>query len=176
MKTREPPFEHFYDLADLSEAGAEMAIRPSAQQRSQLAQWAGVTSVDRFEATVTLRRRSASRFAYDAVLAADIEQSCVVTLEPVRSHIGLNIHRELHVISAAPKFAPAGGEIATAGDEGPEEIEGTRFDLAAPVLEEFLLAIDPYPRAPGVEFVRPPSPEAPPESPFAVLGKLKGKS
>ncbi len=175
MKTLQPPFEHFYDLADLSSAGAEIAIRPSAQQRSQLAAWAGVKNVEHFEATVKLRRLSVNRFAYDGVIAADIEQSCVVTLEPVRSHVGLTVHRELHVTSAAPRFAAPGGEIAGAGDETPEEIADTRFDLAAPLLEEFLLAIDPYPRAPGVEFVRPPSLEAPKESPFAVLKSLKTK-
>ncbi len=57
----------------------------------------------------------------------------------------------------------------------PEEIDSTRFDLAAPLLEEFSLAIDPYPRAPGVAFDAPATTEDPPENPFAVLGKLKEK-
>ena len=44
-----------------------------------------------------------------------------------------------------------------------------------PLLEEFVLAIDPYPRAPGVEFAAPVDAEPRPESPFAVLKALKDR-
>jgi hypothetical protein len=58
-------------------------------------------------------------------------------------------------------------------EEGPEEIDSLHIDLAAPVLEEFALSLDPYPRRPGVEFA-PKSPDsAPAENPFAVLKDLK---
>ena len=40
-------------------------------------------------------------------------------------------------------------------------------------MEEFLLAIDPYPRAPGVAFQPPEGMADKPESPFAVLKGLK---
>jgi hypothetical protein len=40
-------------------------------------------------------------------------------------------------------------------------------------MEEFLLAIDPYPRAPGVAFQPPEGVNEPPESPFAALKGLK---
>jgi hypothetical protein len=57
-------------------------------------------------------------------------------------------------------------------EEGPEEIDSLHLDLAGPVLEEFVLSLDPYPRRPGVEFA-PESPDsAPRESPFAVLKGL----
>jgi hypothetical protein len=64
------------------------------------------------------------------------------------------------------ELAPGAGD-----DEAPEEIESTRYDVAGPVLEEFSLAIDPYPRAPGVAYEPPPDEK--PESPFAVLARLK---
>ena len=44
--------------------------------------------------------------------------------------------------------------------------------LAAYVVEDLALAIDPFPRKPGVEFEAPDAPGEP--SPFAVLAKLKG--
>jgi len=61
-------------------------------------------------------------------------------------------------------------------DELTEEIESLTYDLAAPLLEEFSLAIDPYPRAPGVAF-EPQSDRAQKgeEGPFAALKALKGR-
>jgi hypothetical protein len=66
------------------------------------------------------------------------------------------------------ELAPGAGD-----DEAPEEIESPRYDVAGPVLEEFSLAIDPYPRAPGVAYQPPPDEK--PESPFAVLRELQKK-
>jgi hypothetical protein len=177
MTATAPPFEQFYDLADLSEAGADVAVETSVPERERIARWADVVSVEQFEGRVALRRLSASRFAYEAALSADIVQSCVVTLEPVHTHIAREFHRELHLTPALKKAAAPGGEVpvSVTEDDGPEEIASTRFDLAAPLLEEFSLAIDPYPRAPGVEFEPPPSAKARPDSLFAVLKRLKAK-
>jgi hypothetical protein len=63
--------------------------------------------------------------------------------------------------------------ILPGDDDLPEEIESLHFDLAGPLIEEFLLAIDPYPRAPGVAFQAPEGMGAKPESPFDVLKRLK---
>ena len=58
-------------------------------------------------------------------------------------------------------------------DDGPEEIDSLHIDLATPVLEEFVLSLDPYPRRSGVEFGAKGLDSTPPESPFAVLKTLK---
>jgi|SRR6185437_8047616 len=167
-----PPLSSIFDLSDLSDAGAEIAVRPNAEQRARLAGWAGVDAVDRFDATVSLKRRTQNRFAYDATLDADVVQSCVVTLEPVRSHLALTVSRALHLSHFPARAGIAADELSPAADEGPEEIEDPRYDLAAPLLEEFVLAIDPYPRARGVVFRQEPE-QAPQESPFAALKALK---
>jgi hypothetical protein len=168
------PFSSIYDLRDLSEAGAEVMLAANAQQRAQLAQWAGVDAVERFEARVTLHRRPGNRFAYDATLSADVLQSCVVTLDPVRSHIRLAIERALQLTKLPASAHIEQHEVAPAADEGPEEIHNVQYDIAGPVLEEFVLGIDPYPRAPGVVFEGPSEPD-PRESPFAVLKPLKSR-
>ena len=169
----EPPFSSIYDLSNLSDAGAEIAIQPSPEQRSRIAEWAGLDGVESFAAAVTLRRSSANRFAYEAELNADIVQTCVVTLEPVRSHMALNISRALHLTKFLVRAKFAEHELAPATDEAPEEIQDSHYDLAGPLLEEFTLAIDPYPRCPGVAF-EVPDDEDGRESPFAVLKTLKG--
>lgn len=167
------PLQHFYDLADLSEAGAEVVVSAKPADLPALAKWAGVDAVERFEGRIELRKLPAHRFVYDAALTADIVQSCVVTLEPVRSHLERNVSRTLHLSQTSRRSAEPEPEWSPADDEGPEEIQSPRYDLAAPLLEEFVLSIDPYPRAPGVAFEPPAEKAEPAESPFAALKVLK---
>jgi hypothetical protein len=169
------PISRFYDLADLSEAGYEARIVPDAKDRARLAEWVEVEAIEKFEGTVELRRQARDRFLYEAQLEADIVQTCVVTLEPVKAHISRAFHRVLHLIPNVHRFADKGGAVTldAADDDAPEEIERSRYDLAGPLLEEFVLAIDPYPRAPGVAFELPETESIKPESPFAVLSRLK---
>ncbi|HEY0107769.1 MAG TPA: hypothetical protein VGB91_16930 [Rhizomicrobium sp.] len=176
--TDEPPFRHPYDLGDLGRAGAEIRVDAAGDDLARIARWADVRAVNGFGATVSLRKHSADRFSLDAELVADIVQDCVVTLEPVASRIVKPVHRELHLtqrIRTRPgesiPLNPGAGD-----DEVPEEIDNLTYDLAAPLLEEFVLAIDPYPRAPGVEFATAADPEVRPESPFSVLKSLKNRT
>ena len=165
------PIQHFFDLGDLSQAGSRIEIVANGDELARLARWAGVDAVRAFGARIELCRLSRTRFSLEAELEADIVQSCVVTLEPVATHIARHITRELHF---SPRPRTEGGELTlSAGDEDvPEEIASLDYDLAAPLLEELLLAIDPYPRKEGVRFEPPAQPAEPPESPFAVLKKL----
>lgn len=174
-----PPLQRFYDLSDLSEAGDEITLSARPGDLAPLAEWLGVDRVERFEATVTLRRLASSRFLYEARLEADIVQSCVVSLEPVASHIERRFSRTLHLAPRSPRGRrpieepPAVLALAAGDDEVPEELESPRFDLAAPLIEELALGIEPYPRAEGVAFQAPEAGEAPKESPFAALKRLK---
>ncbi|HVZ70459.1 MAG TPA: YceD family protein [Rhizomicrobium sp.] len=175
MTAPDVPFEKFIELSSLSEAGMEIVIAPNEAERAQIAEWAEVTSIPSFRAAITLKRNTPSRFSYEADLRAEVVQPCVVTLEPVTQIIEQKFTRQLHLTHAARRrpelveLSPGAGE-----DESPEEIESTRYNVAGPVLEEFSLAIDPYPRAPGVAYEPPP--EEKPESPFAVLKQLQRKS
>jgi len=173
-----PPFKQDYDLGDLRRGEEDVRVEARGEDLARIAAWADVRAVESFRSTVHLRKHSATRFSFDAVLEAEIVQDCVVTLEPVRTHIARPFHRELHLAETmrlkpneSIPLAPGAGD-----DDVPEEIDSLHYDLAAPLLEELVLAIDPYPRAPGVEFAAPAEPEAPKESPFAVLKSLKDRS
>jgi hypothetical protein len=174
MTMPDVPFEKRVELSSLSEAGMEIVLAPDDRERAAIAAWAEVAAIASFQATVTLKRLTPSRFSYAAILNAEIVQPCVVTLEPVTQKIDLAFTRKLHLTHATRhrpelvELAPGAGD-----DEAPEEIQSTRYDVAGPVLEEFSLAIDPYPRAPGVGYE--PLPEERPESPFAVLKQLQRK-
>jgi hypothetical protein len=177
MDSDDRPFEYEYDLGDLGRNGAEITLEADAKERARIAQWAEVTAVEAFGAKVRLRKNSANRFSLDADLVADVVQACVVTLEPVKSRIEKHVHRELHLTHQIRRKP---NEVITLGagagdDEAPEEIESLQYDVAGPLLEEFTLALDPYPRAPGVEFKAKAEAEPARENPFAVLKSLKNR-
>lgn len=168
-----PPIQHIYDLNRLSAVGDDVVVTAKGDELVQLARWAEVESVTRFEGRIALRRLSTTRFSYEAELSADIVQSCVVTLDPVHAHIARKFARILLLTAGRPASGSETIVLPSDADDSPDEIESSRYDLAIPLLEELALAIDPYPRAPGVAFEAPVSGSAPEESPFAVLKKLK---
>jgi uncharacterized metal-binding protein YceD (DUF177 family) len=168
------PLERFHDLSGLPDAGYEVDIAPGTEELRALAKWAGVDEVSKLRAQIFVRAQSKTRFLEETQFEADIVQSCVVTLQPVHTHIVRNFTRSLHLVSGIPHFSDNGGAVpATAvAEDSPDEIDSPVYDLATALREELVLAIDRYPRAPGVAF-EPPADEDHPESPFAVLEKLK---
>lgn len=167
---------HPYNLNRLGNAGDTVAFSADADQLAAIAAWSDVTAIARFDVKVDLRKIGPTRFGLDFTLTADVIQACVVTLEPVPAHIERQFTRELHFAGGIRRKLPeSGAEIVLDADpdEGPEEIESLHYDLAGPVLEEYTLALDPYPRCEGVEFEPPADGMPAPESPFAALKSLK---
>jgi uncharacterized metal-binding protein YceD (DUF177 family) len=170
------PYSLRFDLASLGDAEKTVVLSPSAVERAAIAAWAGIDALDTFTARETLRRTGDNAYALVGTFVADLTQSCVVTLEPVRGHLEGEVARHYRVLPPRARRHPAPEDIAVpgGGDEDEEVLESGVVDLAQPVLEDLLLAIDPYPRAPGATFERPSDPDNP-ANPFAVLQKLKGK-
>ena len=81
--------------------------------------------------------------------------------------------RELHHTSNPRRDLAEEVALTPEDDDVPEEIGSLHYDLAGPLVEEFLLAIDPYPRAPGAAFEPPAGTEDKPPNPFAALKTLK---
>ena len=168
------PFSHLYNLNRLGQAGDTVHLAVSDADKAALAAFAGVLRIDGFSGEIDIKKLSPNRFQLDFTLAADICQACVVTLVEVPVHIERRFSRELHFNPALRRpVAEAQTTDIPLGDDLPEEIDSLHYDLAAPLIEEFVLALDPYPRAPGVEFKPPKDAEEAPESPFAVLKGLK---
>jgi len=174
------PLAHSYNLARLGNAGDDVRFAASEAERAAIAKWAGVQSVERLDVRVQITKPETNRFSLAFTMSADVTQSCVVTLEPVPGAIEHAFGRELvfvgpsrHKPTQTPKKAESEAVLDLTQEEGPEEIDSLHLDLAAPVLEEFILSLDPYPRRPGVEFTPKTGESDPPESPFAVLKGLK---
>jgi hypothetical protein len=172
------PITQMYNLARLGNAGDALSFAADPDQRAAIARWAGLLSLEKLAVQVTLRKLAATRFGLDFTLSADITQASVVSLEPVAARLEHNFSRELQFAGTGrrkPVSEESGPDLVldVGEDEGPEEIESLHYDLAGPVLEEFVLSLEPYPRLPGEAFSAPEGAQDKPESPFAVLKGLK---
>jgi uncharacterized metal-binding protein YceD (DUF177 family) len=173
MNNEALPYSHMTDLSRLPVGETEFSLTPNEDERARMAQWLSVDGLMPLEAKVRVIRQSEHYYTYEASLVADVVQSCVVTLEPVPSHIERQFRRLFEVVSGM-RQRPAGRtvHIAIGEEDEPELLDNPVVDLAAPVLEELSLAIEPYPRVPGAIFHQPPEQE-PRTSPFEVLKVLK---
>ncbi|HEY4078540.1 MAG TPA: hypothetical protein VGM26_16545 [Rhizomicrobium sp.] len=172
------PLTHSYNLARLGNAGDEVTFAADDDQRAAIARWSGVLSVEALSVTVDVKKLAATRFGLTFDLTVDVTQACVVSLEPVAAHTVRQFTRELNFVGPARRKLvtdESGPDLVLDGteEEGPEEIESLHYDLAGPVLEEYVLSLEPYPRSPGVEFRAQTDALDQPESPFAVLKGLK---
>jgi hypothetical protein len=171
------PLAHSYNLARLGNAGDRVVLAANETERAAIARWSGIVSLEAFEARVDISKLAPNRFGLSFHLTANVTQSCVVTLEPVRSRLDRRFSRELHfngpLRHKQVSEEPGPDLVLESEEEGPEEIESLHYDLAGPALEEFVLSLEPYPRCPGVEFSPRTDAQERPENPFAVLKTLK---
>jgi uncharacterized metal-binding protein YceD (DUF177 family) len=158
------------------EDARRIAIEAKADECVALARRFGLISLDRLTADARLEVFARGRRArLSGRLVADVVQSCVVSLAPVTAHIEQDF--ELDFDREADRFAgePIDPDAADPPDHLPEE----GVDAGEAVAEQLGLALDPYPRAPGISLdaVAPKdildTGQGSSISPFAGLGRLK---
>ncbi len=161
-------------LHELGRGTLSVRLEPDAAERAKISKALGLVALPALTASLTLKSwmdgaEITGRF--DAV----VEQVCAISLDNFEQPLSGKI--EIRVVPAGSAQAPepTGGEVDYDPDapDPPDILEGETIDLAACVIEHLALEIDPFARKPGVEFDYTPEPE--PESPFAVLRKLKGE-
>jgi uncharacterized metal-binding protein YceD (DUF177 family) len=168
------PFSAPFDLGALSEPRDE-TISPPADSLRRIAEWAGLDALSFLRADLCLSRVGEDAYAVVGRLHADVVQSCVVTLEPVASHLEREFTRRYQVTRKKRSQTPPTEEAEPDADGEVETVTHPLVDLAAPILEELSLAIDPYPRAAGAVFALPGEDRGASQNPFAVLEQLKIK-
>src|SRR4051812_48028053 len=83
-----PEWPHKVEVERLQQKPLRVTLSSTPEQRRDLARRVKVDAVDAIEATVTVERRPNSHVIHvSGALKADVVQTCIVTLEPVRSHI-----------------------------------------------------------------------------------------
>lgn len=162
-------------VTDIGERGVSRTREATAEERIELARELDIASCESLSVRYDLKPLGSGRYRFAGTLAAEVTQSCVVTLEPVPARIA-----EEFSIALAPaellEEPPASGdrEVSTIADTEP--ITDGRIEVGALISAILSSALPPYPRKDGATFdwVDPKAAADPDsESPFADLAKLK---
>ncbi|MFZ1990920.1 MAG: DUF177 domain-containing protein [Alphaproteobacteria bacterium] len=166
------PFSWIVPLTDLPPAGREISRTLNEAECALLAKHAGIEAVSALAAKGQVKPW-ANGIEVEVSFIADVVQACVVTLEPVPDHIkGAFARRYLPGLDEAESGAI---DLSPDEQEPPEPLVGDAIDLGPTLAEELILALNPYPRAPGAA-VQEQAHDTAGASPFAVLERLKPKS
>lgn len=163
-----PPFSEVVRVNELG-AGLERSLVADEPARERIRKALDMASLDRFEADLAVRPDRVGWLLAGRVRATGA-QTCGITLEPLS--VGIDQDFEVRLVEVARAANDEAAEVEVSlDDDAPDVIEDGRIDLGQYAVEQLALALDPFPRKPGAEFVQP---EEPAEiSPFAVLKGLK---
>lgn len=164
-------FAHHLRLDQIRD-GERLDLVADEGERGAIAERLRLGRIDRFEAHVTLSRTGPIVRAEGRIVAA-LEQSCVVTGEPVPAHVD-----EAFAMLFMP--APQEGRPEEEVELGEEDCDvvfydGAAIDLGSAVADTLALSVDPYPRSASAEAALKEAGVMTEEqaSPFAALAALK---
>ena len=153
---------------------APIEIIANEAKRKALAAAYDLVAVKGLSATVSVSPVPGGGVSVEGRVVADIVQTCVVSLVPVDAHIDETF--EVRYVRDPRKQPKVGAEVVVdpAAPDPPELLIGPTIDVGEIVEEYFVLAIDPYPHAPGATLPADVLEEAESveDSPFAALAKL----
>lgn len=175
-------------VAHIPDTGLHRELEASAAERQAMADLAGVREILSAQASFDVVPKSGGRVQVTGHVRARVGQTCVVTLDPMESEID----EEVDLIFAPEAEVRRLADLIEEGQDGeeppevadpPEAIVNGIIDLGRIVTDALFLAIDPYPRKPGVVFEAEVTALDPEDHPFAALkalqdnkqGKKKGK-
>jgi uncharacterized metal-binding protein YceD (DUF177 family) len=175
MRSSAPAWRVSVRLEDIPAAGQRFDLEADASTRANLAAAAGLRGLPRLAAAFAVSRHGRDGLHVTGTVSARVEQTCVVTLEPVESEIEEAVDLTF-VPSAGRDHSDTLGEgradATNGGEEEPETLVNGTVDLGVIATEFLMLGIDPYPRKPGAQFAAPAAEEAG-GHPFAALAALK---
>ena len=168
------------DISTIGTARSIKKFEASADERARLAASLGLVEIPALSAEIALNRDQNGIIYLDGRLTAEVVQNCVVSLVPLNQAIDEEIRLRFVQDNSRSASTPAktGAEIDVdpMQEDPPEIVSGRAIDLGSIVVEHLVLAIDPYPRAPGASPPDNPVADSPDsrDSPFSVLEKLRG--
>jgi uncharacterized metal-binding protein YceD (DUF177 family) len=171
------PLSRPLEIGAISDDGRAERIVASEAERAAIVAEHGLVGLEALSADLDVRRSAAGLIVVDGRLRAEVVQTCVVSLVPVPQKIDEPVHISYATAgsdAAPPKPRPGAEVMVDPEFDQPDLIEGTTLDLGAIVAEQFALALDPYPRAPGAALPEDAATDDDrPASPFAALAALK---
>jgi len=155
--------------------GERLDLVADDAERAAVAKRLDLASIGRLEAHVCLERTGDVVRAKGRLLAS-LDQSCVVTGEPVAAHID-----EPFAILFVPEPESGGpDDEIELGEADCDTVfhDGAAIDLGGALADTLALSLDPYPRSAGADAALKEAGVLSEEkaSPFAVLAGLKKRS
>jgi uncharacterized metal-binding protein YceD (DUF177 family) len=143
--------------------GLDLTVEANPAECSALAVRMNLPAVLALSCAFHLIREARDIVLARGVLRARVTQTCVISLEEFDAPV-----EEIFQV----RFVPSGEESDDIDPESDDEIpfEGNLIDLGEAAAEQLGLALDPYPRMPGVEI--PAVEDEPEPHPFAALRRL----
>lgn len=155
--------------------GERLDLAADEAERTAIAKRLDLASLGRLEAHVCLDRTGDVVRAHGRLLAS-LDQSCVVTGEPVAAHVD-----EAFALLFVPE--PTSGRPDEEIELGTNDLDvvfhdGAAIDLGGALADTLALSLDPYPRSAGADAALKEAGVLSEEqaSPFAVLAGLKKNS
>jgi Large ribosomal RNA subunit accumulation protein YceD len=159
-------------VSHLPPEGEEFVVEASEAERAALARDLGVLAVHSLTGSYRLAPLSGGRVHVEGRVEGAVQQTCVVTLEPVENRLCEPVDLVFAPEGSGPRAADV--TVDPAAVDPPDEIVSGTIDLGALTAEFLALGLDPYPRKPGVEFDASAGKDGElPNSPFAALTHLK---
>jgi uncharacterized metal-binding protein YceD (DUF177 family) len=182
-----PVFSRLVEVEHIPDKGLDISITANEAECAAIAKADDLPAVLSFAVDFHIARRGATWFNVSGTLRAKVTQICVLSLDPFDSEITEKIDIDFAPLEESEaEHARALAELNAAQDKAavllaqadpPDPIINGRIDLGGLTMELLALALDPYPKKPGVAFAEPAQKDGSDEaSPFAVLEKLKNKS
>jgi hypothetical protein len=164
---------------DIPEAGLAVERAATPEERDAVARALELVACRSLTARYTVAPKGRGHVHAAGTVEAEVEQTCVVTLEPLVNRVADSFSVDYWPETEMPE--PSGGGAVDMHDEPDlEPIVAGRIEIGRVIFECLAGAIDLFPRKPGVIFE--PSTTAPegagsdrPESPFAALAKMKNR-
>jgi len=166
-------FSRLVDVSDIKRTPWKVELCADESSRASIAARFGIAGIDRFEATVSLRRTPIGLIHLQGSIDADVVQECVISLESVRSEISQSF--DIYYSEEAP--GEQGVDLTMDDELWPDPIVDGKIDVGEAATEQLGLALDPYPRRDDAAFevaVVDAEP-VPSQRPFAGLAELASK-
>jgi len=155
-------WSHFIRAEEVPSGGQWVTLAANENEREEIAGRLGIRSIDKLEAKLhLLPKNSGHILEVDGNLAADVVQNCVMTLEPIGSHIEDQFSAWYADYDRAASFTKAQHDRKAKieleelpimeEEEDPEPMVGGQVDLAELVVQYLSLAINPYPHSDSVK-------------------------
>jgi uncharacterized metal-binding protein YceD (DUF177 family) len=174
--TRPDPWRALVTVSQIPDSGLHRDIEADGVARQTMADLAGLREIGSARASFDLTLISGGQVHVTGRVQAKVGQICVVTLDPIDNEIDEAVDLIFAPADQLPEFADLADDVPESEAEiadQPEPFKNGVIDLGRLATDVLLLAIDPYPRKPGVAFEPPAMAADPQDHPFAALKTLK---